>query len=122
MGATILRPGYARRVSFEDALRDLGFVFSRRGRGGETWEQRATPYLTHHLQVLEDGTALFTWELAIGELMAAQGLQVGSDEHLNTFLFPKEDARGPLDAAWVSARMDAAEERLRSISLLTHGP
>lgn len=121
-GATIPRPGYARRVSFEDALHDLGFVFSRRGRGGETWEQRATPYLTHYLQVLEDGTALFTWELAIGELMAAQGLQVGSDEHLNTFLFPKEDTRGPLDAAWVSAQMDAAEERLRTISLLTEGP
>ena len=105
-------------MSFEDALRDLGFSFSRRGRGGETWEHRATPSLTHYVQLLEDGSALFTWEVAIGELMAAHGLQVGSDEHLNTFLFPREDARGPRDAAWVSAQMDAAEERLRGISLL----
>jgi hypothetical protein len=105
-------------VSFEDALRDLGFSFSRRGRGGDAWEHGATPYLTHHVQDAGDGTVLFTWEIAIGELMAAHGLQVGSDEHLNTFLFPREDARGPRDAAWVSAQMDAAEERLRAISLL----
>ena len=109
-------------MSFEDALRDLGFAFSRRARSGDTWEHRATPYLTHYVQDAGDGSVLFTWEMAIGELMAAHGLQVGSDEHLNTFLVPRDDARGPRDAAWVSAQMDAAEERLRDISLLAAEP
>lgn len=109
-------------MSFEDALRDLGFAFSRRGRSGDTWEHHATPYLTHYVQDPGDGSVLFTWEIAIGELMAVHGLQVGSDEHLNTFLFPRKDARGPREAAWVSAQMDAAEERLRRISLLAAEP
>jgi len=102
---------------FEDVLRDLGFVFSRAGRTGATYERTATPHLTYYVQDLGDGTALFTWELAIGELMASLGLQVGSDEHLNTFLYPREDARGPREAGWVAEQMDAVEERLRSLTL-----
>ena len=108
-------------MEFEDALRDLGFALDRRTRGGERYSRTATPYLTYYVQVLEDGTALFTWELAIAEYVATLGLQVGSDEHLNTFLYPREDARGPRDGAWVAEQMDRTETLLRSISLAEPG-
>lgn len=104
-------------MGFEDALRDLGFVFSRSGRGVTTYERPATPHLTYYLQDIGDGTLLFTWEFAIAEFMAEHGLQVGSDEHLNTFLYPREDARGPRDESWVAGQIDAVEERLRSLTL-----
>lgn len=105
-------------MGFEEALRDLGFTFSRRGRGGDTYEHRASDHLTYHVLDPGDGTLLFTWELAITEWAAARGMQVGSDEQLNTFLFPREDATGPRDAAWVSQQMDVVESRLREASLL----
>lgn len=62
--------------------------------------------------------ALFTWEFAIGDFAASQGLQVGSDEHLNTFLFPREDAVGPQEPAWVASQIERTEARLRSVRLL----
>lgn len=108
-------------MDFDDALRDLGFVFSRSGRAGRTYERAATGHLTYYVQEGDEGL-LFTWEFAIGEFMAAYGLQVGSDEHLNTFLFPREDVRGPRDGAWVAEQMDRVEERLRSLSLLDEPP
>jgi hypothetical protein len=109
-------------VEFEDALRDLGFAFARRGRAGETYAYPANPYLTYYVQDPGDGTVLFTWEFALGEWAAGLGLQVGSDEHLNTFLFPKQDARGPREAGWVSEQMDLVEERLRAVSFLDAAP
>lgn len=105
-------------MSFEDALRDLGFVFSRRGRGGATYAHNATEHLSYYVQDADDGTLLFTWEFAIGEWAASRGMQVGSDEHLNTFLFPREDARGPREGSWVAEQMDLVETRLRASSLV----
>jgi hypothetical protein len=105
-------------VEFERALRDLGFTLSRRSRGADHYTRQANPYLTYTVQALDDGSALFTWEFAIGEYVAQLGMQVGSDEHLNTFLYPRDDAVGPQDAGWVLAQMDAAEARLGSISLV----
>ncbi len=109
-------------VDFEDALRDLGFTFSRRGRSGVTYEHRPNPYLTYYVQDAGDGSVLFSWEFAIAEYVATLGLQVGSDERLNTFLFPREDARGPRDAGWVSRQMDRVEETLRGVSFLDVEP
>jgi hypothetical protein len=105
-------------VEFESVLRDLGFSFDREARGVSHYAQRPTRYLTYWVQVNDDGTALFTWEFAIGEFAAARGLQVGSDEHLNTFLYPREDDRGPQDGAWLASRLEQTEAVLRSISLL----
>jgi hypothetical protein len=105
-------------VDFEETLRRLGFGPDREGRGVVHWAARPSDLLTFWVQVHDDGTALFTWEFAIGELAAAHGLQVGSDERLNTFLYPREDARGPQDAAWVAAQIERTEALLRSISLL----
>lgn len=105
-------------MSFDEALRDLGFSPERAGWGIRHYARRPTAYLTYWVQAHEDGTALFTWELAIGELASARGLQVGSDEHLNTFLYPREDARGPQEGAWVASQLERTEALLRSISLL----
>ena len=105
-------------MTFEDDLRALGFTEERSGRGVRRFARRATPYLTYWVQVQEGGSALFTWEHAIAEYVATLGLQVGSDEHLNTFLYPRTDERGPLEAVWVAGCLERAEAALRSVSLL----
>jgi hypothetical protein len=102
-------------VTFEESLARLGFTLDRENRGVRHFVRRTGPYLTYWLQAREDGTALFTWEFAIGEFAASLGLQVGSDEHLNTFLFPREDAVGPQEPAWVASQIERAEARLRSV-------
>jgi hypothetical protein len=110
--------GYPRAVTFEGSLRDLGFALERQARGVDHYARRPNRFLTYWVQAHQDGTALFTWEFAIGEYAATRGLQVGSDEHLNTFLFPQRDARGPQDAAWLAGQIETTELLLRSISLL----
>ena len=105
-------------MGFADALADFGFALDRESRGVGHYARRPNRLLTYWVQVHEDGTALFTWEFAIAEYAATLGLQVGSDEHLNTFLFPREDARGPQDPAWLAAQLERTEAVLRSISLL----
>lgn len=104
-------------MEFEEALGELGFAFDRESRGIRHYAHRPNTYLTYWLQVGEDGTALFTWEFAIAEYAATLGVQVGSDEHLNTFLFPKEDVRGPQDAAWLAAQLERTEAVLKAFSL-----
>jgi hypothetical protein len=105
-------------VEFEEALRDLGFQEERRTRGVTHHAARPSGYLTYWVQVYPDGTALFTWEFAIGEYAASLGMQVGSDEHLNTFLYPRTDSRGPQDPAWLASQLERTEALLRSVSLL----
>ncbi len=105
-------------MTFEDSLAGFGFTFDRDNRGVRHFVRRPGPYLTYWLQARDDGTALFTWEFAIGEFAASLGLQVGSDEHLNTFLFPRQDNRGPQDATWVASQIERTEAILRSFSLL----
>lgn len=105
-------------MEFDALLRDLGFTLERDSRGVRHYAQRPTRYLTYWVQVHEEGTALFSWEFAIGEFAAARGLQVGSDEHLNTFLYPRSDDRGPQDGAWLASRLEQTEALLRSLSFL----
>jgi hypothetical protein len=105
-------------MTFEGTLAGLGFALERDGRGVRHYARRSTAFLTYWVQVHDDGTALFTWEFAIAEYAATLGLQVGSDEHLNTFLFPRQDARGPQDAAWLASQLERTEALLRSISFL----
>jgi hypothetical protein len=105
-------------VDFEEALAQLGFTEERSSRDVRHFALRPNPFLTYWVQVHEQREALFTWEFAIAEYVATLGLQVGSDERLNTFLFPREDARGPQDPAWLVGQIDGAEAVLRSISLL----
>jgi hypothetical protein len=97
---------------------ELGFVLERRARGVDHYARRPNRFLTYWVQIHDDDTALFTWEFAIGEYAATLGLQVGSDEHLNTFLFPREDARGLQDRAWLAGQIETTELLLRSFSLV----
>jgi hypothetical protein len=108
--------GYPRTVPFDPS--ELGFVLERQVRGVDHHVRRPNRFLTYWVQIHDDGTALFTWEFAIGEYAATLGLQVGSDEHLNTFLFPRDDARGPQDAAWLAGQIETTELLLRSFSLV----
>jgi hypothetical protein len=104
-------------VEFEEALERLGFGPAEERMGGGVRLYRLDPnrYLTHWLHVYRDGTALLTWEFAIVDYVAAHGMQIGSGEALNLFLFPAEDDRGPQDAAWLAGALDRVEERLRSL-------
>jgi hypothetical protein len=104
-------------MPFEATLTEWGFSLDRESRGIRHYLRRPNPYLTYWVQAHEDGTALFTWEFAIGEYAATLDLQVGSDEHLNTFLFPRRDARGPQDPAWLASQIERTEALLRSVSL-----
>lgn len=81
-------------MSFEAALQDLGFALDRESRGIRYYAARPNPFLTYSLHIGGDGTALFTWEFAISAYASTKGLQVGSGEDLNTFLYPREDVRG----------------------------
>ena len=105
---------------FQRDLDDLGFRFVQEGRGGvKQYSRRINPYLTcwvhHDVRVAQ---ALVTWEHAIGEYLDQLGLQVGSNEPLNQFLFPQRDARGPAEVSFVVTEMDRIEGILRSIDLL----
>jgi hypothetical protein len=107
---------------FEEALARQGFREVQERRGVRFFSASPSPHLTYWVHAQPDGSALFTWEFAIAEYMATLGLQVGSDERLNTFLFPREDVRGPQDAAWLAAQIERTEALLRSISLLGGTP
>ncbi len=100
---------------FED-LQNLGFrrVAARRG---DEWTQQATPYLTYSIHMQDDGQVIFTWELAIGELMSDRDLQIGSNETLNIFLFPKNDARGPAETDFVVGEMERVTRTLTGMDL-----
>jgi hypothetical protein len=106
---------------FEEALTRQGFREVQDRRGVRLFSSAPNPYLTYWVHVEPDGSALFTWEFAIAEFMATLGLQVGSDEHLNTFLFPREDVRGPQEPAWLAAQIERTEALLRSVSLFGNG-
>lgn len=105
-------------TTFDEAVAGFGFRLEREARGVRHLAARPNPFLTYWVQLHPDGTALFSWEFAIAEYAASLGMQVGSDEHLNTFLFPREDQRGPQDPAWVASQMERTEALLRAFSLL----
>jgi hypothetical protein len=104
-------------MAFEDDLRARGFEPSteRAPRGVRVFEAHPNPYLTYTVQAFEDGTALFTWEFAVGEYLATRGIQFGSDETLNQFAYPRADARGPQDAAWLTAAIEQAQALLGDV-------
>ncbi len=104
-------------MDFEEGLAGLGFTPStgRSPRGVRVFSAHPGRFLTYTVQAFEDGTALFTWEFAVGEYLATKGIQIGSDETLNQFMFPRQDERGPQDAAWLAGCIDRAEASLRSL-------
>jgi hypothetical protein len=108
-------------MDFADAARELGFHLRQRGSAGaggaHMLQAQPNPFMTYVVQVYPDGTALFTWEFALGEYLARQGIQMGSDETLNQFIYPRTDVRGPQDAAWLAATIERTEAMLSAIRL-----
>ena len=104
-------------MDFFEALTELGFRASeeRPSRGVRTHVAEPNRYLTYWVHVYDDGSALFTWEFAVTDYLMERGIQLGSSESLNLFMFPREDERGPQEAGWLAGAMDRTEARLRSI-------
>jgi hypothetical protein len=105
-------------MDFLEALSGLGFQPSqeRPSRGVRAYVAQPNSYLTYWVHVYEDGSALFTWEYDVTDFLLERGIQLGSSETLNLYMFPREDERGPQDPAWLAAAIDRAEARLRSIN------
>jgi len=108
-------------VDFTEALGRMGFthVQDRPARGVQTYAARPHPYLTYWVHAYEDGTALFTWEFAITDYLLRLGIQLGSSESLNLFMFPVQDDRGRQEPAWLAHAIEMAEARLRSVDLVS---
>jgi hypothetical protein len=108
-------------VEFAEALEQLGFRPSEERRvgrrAGSLYVASPNPYMAYMVHAYEDGTALFTWEFAIADYLATVGLQLGSDEALNLFLYPREDIPGSQDAAWLADAIDRTERVLDSVRL-----
>jgi hypothetical protein len=104
-------------VSFEEALARFGFRPSsdRAPRGVRVLVSQPNPYLTYTVQAFDDGTALFSWEFAVGEYLATKGIQFGSDETLNQFAYPRVDNRGPQDGTWLASAIEQAEALLADV-------
>ncbi len=81
-------------MSFDDDLKLVGFHLAQSKRDGtRTFSLPRNRFLTYWLHVpsSQEDPALFTWEFAIGEYMDEYGLQLGTNEPLNQFLFPQAD-------------------------------
>lgn len=104
-------------MEFEEALATLGFrpAAGRAPRGVQVLVAHPNPFLTYTVQAFDDGTALFTWEFAVGEYLRTKGIQFGSDETLNQFAFPREDIRGSQDGTWLLEAVERAQAQLASV-------
>ena len=104
-------------MDFEEALERLGFrpAEERSARGVRQYRSDPNPFLTYWVHAFADGSALFTWEFAIVDYLATRGIQLGSGEALNLFMFPAQDQRGPQDSAWLAEALGNAEDQLRSL-------
>lgn len=105
--------------AFHADLEALGYRLLEQRRTGERHYaltvSRYLSYSVHWDPAVRRAT--FTWEHAIGEFMGDRGMQVGSNEPLNSFLYPQHDAQGPEDVAFVVGEMDRIEAILRSLDL-----
>jgi len=110
-------------MDFFEALQRHGFESTqiRASRGVQTFAARPNRYLTYWVHVYDDGTALFTWEFAVTDYLLERGIQLGSSESLNLFMFPVSDERGSQDGAWLASVIDRAEATLQSVTFLEPG-
>ena len=99
-------------MAFDEDLKLVGFRLVQEKRdGSRTFSLARNPYLTYWLHVPWDeaADAIFTWEFAIGEYMDDYGLQIGTNEPLNQFLFPQTDQQVDQDLGAVVAAMEQVE-------------
>jgi hypothetical protein len=114
-GSALAHPAPAREnaadMAFDDELGLLGFRLAQEKRDGtRTFSLARNRYLTYWLHLPADDTmALFTWEFALGEYMDEYGLQVGSNEPLNQYLFPQVDTEVAQDMAEVAKALERTE-------------
>jgi hypothetical protein len=105
-------------MEFADALDRFGFREQRERRSdSRSFIAEPNSFLTYTVHAYEDGTALFSWEFALGEYLLTKGIQFGSDETLNQFAYPRTDVRGPQDGAWLAGAIDQAEALLADVRL-----
>jgi hypothetical protein len=106
-------------MEFAEALTAHGFRRNdERGVGARRSRQYvATPnrFMTYSVHTYDDGTAIFSWEFAIADYLADKGMQVGSDEALNQFMYPREDVRGPQESAWLDGAIAHVQQTLASL-------
>jgi hypothetical protein len=99
-------------MAFQDELGLLGYRLAQEKRDGtRTFSLARNRFLTYwlHLPADDDAPGLFTWEFALGEYMDEYGLQVGSNEPLNQYLFPQVDTEVVQDMAEVVKAMERTE-------------
>ena len=106
-------------MDFDEVLERLGFApeTGRAPRGVRVYNAHPNPFLTYTVQAFEDGSALFSFEFALGEYLATKGIQVGSDEALNQFAYPRQDVRGRQDGVWLTSAVEHAEALLADVRL-----
>jgi GrpB-like predicted nucleotidyltransferase (UPF0157 family) len=106
-------------MDFRESLLAHGFRENdeRRVASGRSTQYVATPnrFMTYTVHAYEDGTAIFSWEFAIADYLANHRMQIGSDEALNQFMYPREDVRGPQDAVWLDSAIERTELELASL-------
>lgn len=106
-------------MEFADALRTLGFVSDRSrsiARGdAELLTAHPNEFMTYSVYAYRDGSAMFSWEFALGEYLARLGIQVGSDETLNQFMYPRQDLPGKQDGAWLVGAIEQTEAMLGAL-------
>ena len=108
------------RETLHDDLLALGFQLVEQTRRGDfQYAKRANRYLTYHVHWDPDEEGLlFTWEFAVGEFFDHRGMQIGSNEALNLFLFPQFDSRGAPEVTFVAGELDRVEQVLRSLNFV----
>ena len=104
-------------MTFDEVLSGFGFHTGegRAPRGAKLFTAEPNRYLTYSVHAYEDGTALFTWEFALGEYLLTKGIQVGSDETLNQFAYPREELRGSQDGTWLTSAIERTEAILADL-------
>ena len=105
-------------MEFGDALERFGFRLREErgfGKGAQLYVAQPTRYLTYTVHAYPDGTAIFSWEFALGEYLLTKGIQVGSDETLNQFAYPREELRGPQDGTWLTSAVERTEGLLADL-------
>jgi hypothetical protein len=108
-------------VGFDEALARLGFrateerAFGRRG--VRTYQATPNAFMTYTVHADDDGSATLSWEFAIGDYLGARGMQLGADEPMNQYVYPREDLRGPQDGAWLVSAIEQTEAMLSTVRL-----
>ena len=105
-------------MEFGDALERFGFRLREErgfGKGAHLYVAQPTSYLTYTVHAYPDGTAIFSWEFALGEYLLTKGIQVGSDETLNQFAYPREELRGSQDGTWLTSAVERTEGLLADL-------